>query len=336
MGHCYQQLQEWERSEINRLLCLGISRAEIGRRLGRDRSTVHREIERNARPRAGPRIERRGRPCAVYQPTSAERRAQRLRHARRGTKIGRLSQLGEHIRDHLAMGRSPEQIAGRLRREKGRAVISHESIYRFIYSRIGRIEKLHNHLAQSKSRRGRRARLGQSKPLIPNRISIHERPPEIKRDLAFGHWEADLMHFGRTGLSALVLTEQNSRFLLAMPQHGKKSLTTAANIKRLLDPLPAVATASLTFDNGGEFAAHRSLGVSTYFCDPHSPWQKGAIENAIGRLRRSPLQPDKFQSDDTFDEIVARHNNTPRKCLDFRTPTEAFLNQIQTSVALDL
>lgn len=338
MGHCYQQLQEWERSEINRLLCLGRSRAEIGRQLGRDRSTIHREIGRNTLPRAGPRLERRGRPRAIYRPVAAERRAQRLRHTRRGTKIGRLSQLGAHIRDHLAMGQSPEQIAGRLRLDQGRAMISHESIYRFIYSRAGRREKLHNHLAQAKSRRGRRARLGQTKPLIPDRISIHARPPEIKRDLAFGHWEADLMHFGRTGLSALVLTEQKSRFLLATRQLGKKSITTAANIKRLLDRLPAAAAASLTFDNGGEFAAHRSLGISTYFCDPHSPWQKGAVENAIGRLRRILSQPKSFdtQSDDPFDTLIASHNNTPRKCLRFRTPMEAFLSQIQTSVALDL
>jgi IS30 family transposase len=187
MGHHYGQLLEWERSEIYRLLSAGVSQSEIGRRLERSTSTISREIARNRLPRKG------------YQPVAAERQALVRRHARRTSKIKRLSQLEEHIRDHLAMGQSPEQIAGRLRRVEDRFSISHESIYRFIHSPAGRKEKLHNYLAQAKSRRGRRARLGQRKPLIPDRVSIQDRPRSIKRDLRFGHWEADLMIFSRGG-----------------------------------------------------------------------------------------------------------------------------------------
>lgn len=226
MGHHYEQLREWERDEIYRLLSAGVSQAEIGRRLSRDRSTIGREIGRNRSVRG------------TYQPVAAERSAQRRRHARRTSKIKRLSRLEERIRKGLAMGHSPEQIAGRLRRDDHSLSISHESIYRFIHSPKGRKEQLHNYLAQAKSRRGRRARLGQRKPLIPNRISIHDRPPSIKLDLRFGHWEGDLMSFGQGDGNALVLTEQKSRFILAARQTGKKSLATAVTIKRLLERTP--------------------------------------------------------------------------------------------------
>jgi IS30 family transposase len=238
-----------------------------------------------------------------------------------------LSQLNALVRDRLAMGQSPEQIAGRLKLVDSMLSISHESIYRFIHTPAGRRERLHNYLAQRKSRRGRRARLGQAKPLIPDRISIEQRASAIKRKLIFGHWEADLMSFYRH--NAVVLTEQKSRFILAARQDDKKSLTTASSIKRLFKGLPGQAKNSITFDNGGEFAGHKSLGLDTYFCDPHSPWQKGAVENAIGRLRRDlPNATRRADHTDTdFEQIIAIYNDTPRKCLDYRTPAEAFLDE---------
>jgi IS30 family transposase len=317
MGHHYEQLLEWERNEIFRLRSAGVSQAEIGRRLGRHGSTISRELRRN-------------RVAGGYQPVAAERLAQQRRHARRMSKIERLSRLDGHIRDHLAMGQSPEQIAGRLKLVEPTLSISHESIYRFIHTPAGRRERLHNYLTQRKSRRGRRARLGQSKPLIPDRISIHARPPAIKRKLAFGHWEGDLMSFNRH--NAVVLTEQKSRFILVARQDDKTSLTTAGSIKKLFAGLPRRARGSITFDNGGEFARHKSLGFETYFCDPHSPWQKGGVENAIGRLRRDLPNATRRTdySDADFQQLITIYNDTPRKCLDYRTPAEAWLHEIRT------
>ena len=325
MGHQYDQLREEERSEIGRLLGAGLSKAEIARRLRRHPSTIGRELRRNALRSGG------------YQPFAAEKRADIRRHARRISKIRRSSQLENHIRDHLAMGQSPEQIAGRLERSNSNLSISHELIYRFIYSSAGRRERLHKLLAQAKYRRGRRARPGQSKPLIPNRISIHARPAAVKADLPFGHWEADLMNFGRKD-TTLVLTEQRSRYILAARQSGKHSQTTAASVKRLLRQLPEAAKASITFDNGGEFARHASLGVDTYFCEPHSPWQKGAVENTIGRLRRDlpPETRHKDHSRPAFRLILATHNHKPRKCLAFKTPAEVFHENLKAIVALEL
>lgn len=316
MGRCYDQLQEWERGEIFRLRSAGISQAEIGRRLSRDRATISRELRRNAERWGG------------YQPLAAQRRAERRRR-RRLSKIRRLSRLENHIRDHLAMGQSPEQIAGRLKRTDTTLSISHESIYRYIYSSAGRRDRLHKLLAQGKGRRGRRPRLGQSKPLIPDRISISSRPGRIKRRLLFGHWEGDLMNCRRHAV--VVLVEQRSRFILAARQDGKKSLATARSIGRLLKDLPKRAKASITFDNGGEFARHRLLDLDAYFCDPHSPWQKGCVENAIGRLRRDfPRSARRADlADAEFRGLIALHNATPRKCLAYRTPAEAFLMELK-------
>jgi transposase, IS30 family len=144
MGTKYGQLTESERCEIFRLRSAGISRSEIGRMIGRDKGTISRELLRNALPKSG------------YAPLSAERIALARRHRKRKSKskIERSSQLLETVRDQLiAMGRSPEQIAGRLKLEQGKPVISHESIYRFVHGEEGHMEKLHRivcvHLADS-------------------------------------------------------------------------------------------------------------------------------------------------------------------------------------------
>jgi len=142
MGTKYGQLTESERCEIFRLRSAGISCSEIGRLIGRDKGTISRELRRNALPKSG------------YAPLSAERIAFARRRRRRKSKIERSSQLLETVRDQLiAMGRSPEQIAGRLKLEQGKPVISHKSIYRFIHGEEGHMEKLHRivcvHLADS-------------------------------------------------------------------------------------------------------------------------------------------------------------------------------------------
>ena len=286
--------------------------------IGRDKGTISRELRRNALPKAG------------YAPVSAERMALARRHQRRTCKIERSSDLLEAVRDQLiAMGRSPEQIAGRLELEQCKPVISHESIYRFAHSKAGRAEGLHRYLPQSKAKRGRRAKHGKQ-PLILNRISIHDRPQSIGDWQQFGHWEGDLMAFSKPGSNNVVLAERKSRYILAARQPDKTAATTSASLLTLLQGMPEAARRSVTFDNGGEFAGHSSLGLLTFFCDPHSPWQKGTVENSISRLRRdlprSTNPSDHSEAD--FLDIIASHNETPRKCLGFRTPTEVLLSEI--------
>ncbi len=325
MGQKYQQLNEAERCEIWQLRLNGLTGAAIGRLIGRDKGTISREMRRNVLPKGG------------YVPISAHRLSLVRRHTRRKSKIGRSSLLLEAVHDGLlAMERTPEQIAGRLELDHCKRMISVESIYRYIYSAEGRKLSLHKYLARAKRKRGHRTGKARNSR-IPNRISIHERPENIAGRQDFGHWEGDLMAFSKPGHNNLVLVERKTRFTLAARQTDKKAQTISGSIKAFQAPWPTATFASITYDNGTEFTRHGELAGKAYFCDPHSPWQKGTVENTIGRLRRDlprSVKPEDYSKDD-FDDIIYAHNNTPRKCLGFKTPAEAFLTELNI-VALDL
>ncbi|MDB5539352.1 MAG: family transposase [Devosia sp.] len=141
------------------------------------------------------------------------------------------------------------------------------------------------------------------------------------------------MGFARYGQNLLILHERMSRALIGLPLGSKHAGPIAQAIGAVLAQLPPPLRRTVTFDNGTEFARHHelgALGIGTYFCDPHAPWQKGGVENAIGRMRRFlPRKTDLAQLGQTdLVTIIAAYNNTPRKCLDWRTPAEAFLDQL--------
>ena len=134
------------------------------------------------------------------------------------------------------------------------------------------------------------------------------------------------MLFSALGQSVLVLHERSSRLTALVKTRTRKAKPTANALGGLLGPLPDSLKQSLTFDNGTEFAEHYRIGLATYFCDPHAPWQKGGVENAIGRIRR--LLPRKTDlntiTDDQILAVAQVYNHTPRQCLDFQTPAEVF------------
>ena len=320
MGKRYDQLDLDDRIEISRLHAAGKSRREIGHLMGRDASTIGRELRRNSLPRG------------EYKPASADRIA--LSRRRRLSKIERLSRLRDHVSDHLAMGWSPEQIAGRLRLEGSEHEISHESIYRFIYRPKVHKEKLHRFLARAKATRGRRYFKRRREP-IPGRRSIHERPQAVDRRREFGHWEGDLLQFRTQRGNLLTLIERVTRLTLAAPLKSKTAEATDRLLRAIFGRLPQFARRSITFDNGSEFARHQNLSqtldMKTWFRDPHSPWQRGSIENANGVLRRDlPRKTDLADySQQDIHDIVWAINTTPRKCLGFLTPAEAFLTHLR-------
>jgi IS30 family transposase len=252
-------------------------------------------------------------------------------------KLARQADLRNSVGKSLAMGHSPEQIAGRLARQHGRVIISHESIYRFIYHRAAQKDSWYRLLPRHKRARGRQRRSSAS--VIKQRCSIAERPAEVEGREAPGHWEADFMLFARPGQGLLVLHERQTRFSMVRQPVDRKAVRTARTIARQLDKLPRAMRKTISFDNGNEFAEHhrlhKILGVETFFCDPHSPWQKGGVENSIGRLRRSlPRKTDlNFITAAHLQRHVRRLNDTPRKCLDFQTPAEAF-SKLKLTVAL--
>jgi IS30 family transposase len=294
---------------------MGLGVGEIARRLGRHRGTIHREVGRN-------------RCVDGYRPDSAARRA--WARKLRGSRIMRSIHLRSHVEDRLAMGWSPEQIAGRMELEEVEHRVSAESIYRHAYSPAGRQAGLPRQLAQRKAKRGRRRRNGRREPSIPNRIPIHQRPTKAHLRSQFGHWEGDLVHFRRQRDILLTLQERKTRLTLARRLLSKDAELTASAIVAELGGLPAKARRTITHDNGGEFARHETvttaIGMRAFFCDPHSPWQRGSIENANGLLRRDLPRKTRLDghTDDDIDDIVWNLNSTPRKCLGYKTPIEAF------------
>ena len=251
--------------------------------------------------------------------------------------------LREQVLACLRQNWSPEQVAGRLALEAGRTVVSHETIYRFIYARIARKKDYswRHYLPRAKSKRGWRGRKGGNPAsFIQLRRPLSERPADASGRDTPGHWEADLMLFGRQGQTVLVLHERHSRLLIALRQPGKAADPVASTITQVLASFPAPWRRTVAFDNGTEFARHHrlhALGVQTFFCDTHSPWQKGGVENAIGRMRRTlPRKTDLAELPDSrLDQLVRSYNNTPRKCLGYYTPAE-ILSDYSTNQVLHL
>lgn len=318
MGRQYEQLSLDDRCEIARLQANGRSVRQIAAALDRSPSTVSRELKRNSGRQVG------------YKPSYAQEQTRARRW--KGARLEREDALRQTVIDRLTLGWSPEQIAGRLAYDAGRRVISYESIYRFIYTQIARHKdyRWRRYLPRGKSRRGCRGRKGgSSASFIEARIPLSERPPDAADRKTPGHWEADLMLFSKYGQAVLTVHERQSRLLVALRPANRKADRIARHLGAIFAQLPPRLRRSVTFDNGTEFARHsrlHRLAMETFFCDPYAPWQKGGIENAIGRMRRfMPRKTDLATlSNAQFQAAVAAYNNTPRKCLDWKTPAETF------------
>lgn len=323
MGKHYDHLDLEERCKIAELHQAGQSLRQIAAALDRSASSISRELRRNGGVQVG------------YKPAYAQQRTAARRW--KGSRLERNAKLRELVLDRLEHGWSPEQIAGWLTRTKAATRISHESIYRFIYQQIRRTNNgaWRHYLPRAKGKRGRRHRPDRSPvSCIKGRVSIDLRPAEVERRRSFGHWEADLMLFAAPGQVLLVSQERKSRAVLSAIQPSKAAEPAAQRLLGWFETIEPRLRRSITFDNGTEFAQHLTLvdklGIKTFFCDPHSPWQKGTIENAIGRLRRFLPRNTKIDAidDDALNAFIATYNNTPRKCLGFKTPAEVFLAQL--------
>ncbi len=312
----YTQLSLEERCTIARLREAGQSCRQIAATMDRQPSTIARELKRNTGSKVG------------YRPAYAQAQASARRWS--GSRIERDDSLRQAVLERLTAGWSPEQIAGRFEREAGRKVISHESIYRFVYAQLKRTNdtKWRLYLPRAKIKRGWRTKGGW--PRSQGKCSIHERPEHIGARQEPGHWEADCMLFKTPGPAILIAHERRSRIAIALPQTRLRAQSVADDLANLFERCAPDLRQSITFDNGAEFYRHHQLtsrlGIQTYFCDPRAPWQKGGVENAIGRLRRAlPTKTNIAElPHDQLNAILANYNNTPRKCLGFLTPAETF------------
>ena len=325
MGTRYTQLQPEERITLASLHQQGWS---IRAMLGRSPSALSRELRRN-RCEAG------------YASQPAQRAYEQRRIAVRPlAKLHPHGALWRVVCDLLSWRWSPQQIAATLRRmhpDDSAWHVSHETIYNAIYAYPrGELKKqLIALLRQGKSSRRPRSAGQDRRGQIPEMVSIHVRPPEVNDRVMPGHWEGDLIKGAGNKSAVEVLVERSTRLVLLckMPDASAESALAAFTAK--LNLIAAPMRQSLTYDQGKEMARHQELAKATnmrvYFCDPHSPWQRGSCENTNGLLRQFlPKGEDLSQHDqDALDSIADLMNNRPRQTLGWLSPYQAFQQFMQ-------
>lgn len=326
MAHAELDLRE--RRAIEDMLNTKMPVSKIAAEISRHRSTVYREIKRNYFTDGElPYL-------SGYYGMNAQKYASDRRARRR--KLIRLKELRAHVIAQLKIGWTPEQISGRLGFDDQPVRVSHETIYAYVYSAEGQSEQLARHLpSRRKKRQPRYARRPRGQVFPPDR-SIHQRPDHVKTRETFGEWEGDLMIFERSkgSMNVASLVERKTRFAVLFRNNDRSSTHFINKLMDVMEPLPQPARKSITFDRGLEFRAWRKLksgiGTESWFCDPQAPWQKGSVENLNKRARRYLPRDTQLAalSKRNMKAICDRLNGTPRKCLGWRTPTEAFREEI--------
>lgn len=321
----YNHLSAYERDKIAVLKAEGVSISEIARQLGRNKSTISREIRRNSAT---------GRRTAYYAQSAQQRAGQRWLNTHQKERITNplvRAYVDKKIREKL----SPELIAGRIGIDHPGLSISHETVYQYIYAKARYLIPFLVRGRWVRRKRGHSRK--HRKPHIPNRTCMSCRPEAVSTRDEPGHWESDAMvsRQSKEALNALVERTSRLTLLTKLPRntagHTSKTIT-----KRLMKFDPALRK-SITYDNGSENVENEkvnaALGTDSYFCAPYRSWEKGTVENTIGLVRRwLPKKTDlQYVPDDKIVEIENWLNNRPRKCLGFKTPLEVFH---QMSVAL--
>jgi IS30 family transposase len=308
---------------------------EIARRLGRPASTVSREVRRNS-PAAGPRGYR-----AVAAQVRAEERARRPKTAKLAANVGLRARVQAKLEDKW----SPEQVSAWLKGEFAgdpEMQVSHETIYQSLYvqGRGALRRELAASLRTGRALRRPRRREGERRGKIPGMVMISERPAEAEDRAVPGHWEGDLIA-GAGNKSAIgTLVERSTRFvmLLHLPGgHGPGQVADA--MTEAMTGLPATLRRTLTWDQGKEMSGHARIAIDTdldiYFCDPHSPWQRGSNENTNGLLRQYfPKGTDlSVHSKQDLQAVADELNGRPRKTLGWKTPAEAMTGFLDSQAA---
>ena len=310
----YKHLSQNERYQIFGLMKAELTVSQIALQVGRSKSTISREIIRNAG--------RRG-----YRPRQACMKAQERSLGSRNARKVEQTVLQSAF-DLLREDWSPEQIAGIL-------PISHETLYRHVYADKNKGGTLAKHLRSQKKKRKRYGSGRQRRGQIPNRRSIHDRPVEIELRLEVGHWEGDTVIGAGHQQAIVTLVERKSGFAkIAKVTQKTANLVSAAMVQSLCPFAGLVKT--ITLDNGKEFTDHqqvdRALGSTIYFADPFASWQRGTNENFNGLLRQyiPKKRPLSTVTEEELRMIENKLNHRPRKRLGFKTPHQVFYESLNT------
>jgi len=319
------QLTPEERERLSLLLAQGQRPARIAHSLGRHRSTISRELRRN---RLGDR----------YSVLTAQRQAEARRRQRPLTRKMERPEVSEDVRRGLTQYWSPQQIAGRLRRDfpgEPRRRVSHQTIYAWI-ARDG----YRAHWQRFLRHGGRQRPAPEKRGRIVAPVRVADRPAAANARARLGDWEGDtVVSRGRHG-GVVTLVDRCSRYTLIEKVGDLKAKTTTAALRSALGELPQELRRTVTLDRGKEFADHAtfaaSLDLDVYFADPYAAWQRGTVENTNGLLRQFFPKGTDFRRvrRPRLQQAQALLNDRPRKCLDYRTPAEVLSARL--GVALEI
>ena len=319
MGKHYIQLSLAERDQITQLLWEGKKASEIAEALGRDKSTISRELKRNSSPE-----------YKKYLSHRAHLRAEKRREDASNRERLKDDFIRRYVEEKLQLGWSPELISGRIKIEHHGYSISYEAIYQYIYhdetpNREDLIRCLRrSHCKRKKKGIGRKER----KTKIPNRVPIDERPKSVEERKEFGHWEGDSLVSMKSLAALNSLTERKSRLLMLTKLDRKGAIETKDAVVNRLQVFPPEGRRTLTMDNGTENAQHQEitamLDTKCFFAHPYASWERGTNEHINGLIRWYLPKGTDFSkiSDEQIAQIESLINNRPRKCLGFKTPIE--------------
>jgi len=321
----YKQLTLKERYHIWTLLQRGYKQKEIAEHIGVHPSTISREIRRNLDPQSD-----------SYDYTTAHiNTAKRHKSKTKYTVI--TQRIENYLREKLKEGWSPEQIAGRMQLEKiGR--ISHETIYRFIYSNKANKGRLYKYLRHKNKKYHNRSNTYQRRGIIIDRVMIDKRPKIVEKKKRIGDLEIDTV-IGKDHRGVLVTAvDRKSKYTVIKKVASKHAEVVTAALVEMLEPLKPILK-TITSDNGKEFAYHKEvseiLETDFYFAHPYHSWERGLNEHTNGLIRQYiPKKTDFTQiSKEEIITIQEKLNHRPRKILGYRTPYEVFFREVAKELA---
>jgi IS30 family transposase len=327
----YKRLNSNEREEISRMLAQKCSFQIIAKALGRNVSTVSREISAGSGNKY------------VYRAVRAQKRADRNASKRKKDKriLNDQTELWRYIVKKLKKKWSPEQIAKELKKDYPDNMamrIAPETIYTYIYvlPRGSLKKELTSCLRQNRKRRYKQSRGVKMERKIEDMLSIEERPREVEDRIVPGHWEGDLI-IGKNNRSALgTLVERTTRTTILIPVKSKEAEVVAKAFAKEVKKLPRQMKLSMTYDQGREMAQHKLFtditGVKVYFAHPRSPWERGTNENTNGLIRQFFPKGTDFNKVNGYEvkKVQDLLNGRPRAALNFQKPYEVF-NQLINS-----
>ncbi len=320
------ELKFYERQMLEYWLRTKMSLRDISKIMRRAHTIISREIRRNGSSRQ------------KYRADTAQVLTEKRRHQKHRGKLDKHPELKEFVINQLKKDWSPEEIAGRLKQIPNLEKISHESIYKYIYNRSDKWERLFLLLPQRRPRRRQWGGRKHHKSRIPERKSIKFRPDIVNERERYGDWESDNLEFKRTVTKGAISVqcERKSGLVRIHKVEGKKNPSDTLNaLTKTRESIPDDLFKTITFDNGFENYRHREIGIDTYFCKPFASWQKGSVENVNKLLRRylpRDIKLDGLTDRDIY-EIQEKLNDRPRKRLQYKTPNEVINDYLQSGAS---